>query len=66
MRKQRALQSSFPPNKDDYEVKNILGMISSTGKNYIALLHEYSKKSNRAVTYKYDIKKDRSRHPSKE
>jgi hypothetical protein len=66
LRKQRLSQHSFPPNKDDYEVKNILGMISTAGKNYIALLHEYSKKSNRAVTYKYDIKKDRHRHPTKE
>jgi hypothetical protein len=41
-------------------------MIVSTGKNYIALLHEYSKKSNRTVTYKYDISKDRSRHPAKD
>lgn len=59
-------QPSFPPNKDDFEVRNIQNMIASTGKNYIALLHEYSKKSNRVVTYKYDITKDRLRHPAKD
>lgn len=41
-------------------------MIVSTGKNYIALLHEYSRKSNRAVTYKYDINKDRRRNPARD
>ena len=55
-----------PDGRDGYEVQNVLKMIERTGKNYIALLHEYSKKSNKAVTYEYEVKKDKSRYPNKE
>lgn len=55
-----------PAGRDDYEIQNVLKMIDRTGKNYIALLHEYSKKSNKAVTYEYEVKKDKSRYPNKE
>jgi hypothetical protein len=47
-------------------VKNVQTMIAYTGKNYIALLHEFSKKANKSVTYKFEIKKDRTRFPIKD
>jgi hypothetical protein len=46
----KPIQRAFPPPKADAEVDNIVTLIKMSNKNYIALLHEYTKKIDRSLS----------------
>lgn len=62
----KPIQRPFPPPKADAEVDNIVTLIKMSNKNYIALLHEYTKKIDRALMFKHDLRADRYHVPKKE